>query len=164
MRHVLLLTTITLLFLTCQPEGTHLGDIAPDLEGPTLDDTTIRLSDYRGKHVLIDFWGTWCGPCIAEIPHLRKAYAAYPRELFDILAVANDDPVVLRAYVEQEGLPWTQILQQESDSTRRDILEAYRITGYPTTFLVDPNGVIVAREGELRSHSLAETLAKHIGE
>lgn len=143
--------------------GLRTGLTAPDFEGQALDSTTVRLSDYRGRYVLIDFWGTWCGPCLGEVPHLKAAYESYDRDQFDILAVAYDDPEALRVFIEKENLTWTQIIQQEEDSTMRDILDVYRITGYPTTFLVDPEGVIVAREGRLRGDNLSKTLARHIG-
>ena len=143
--------------------GLRTGMIAPAFEGPTLDSTTVRLADYRGKYVLIDFWGTWCGPCLGEIPFLLEAYEAYPRSTFDILAVANDEVEALRTFVEEEGLPWAQIVQQEKSASTREILRSYRITGYPTTFLLDPDGVIIAREGELRGEFLGKTLAKFLG-
>ena len=138
--------------------GLRMGMVAPDFEAPGLDSTLVRLADYRGKYVLLDFWGTWCAPCIGEIPHLKEAYEKYTRDEFDILAIANDHPGTLQYFVEQEGLPWTQIVQQDGDA----ILDAYRINSYPTTFLLDPSGVIVAREGELRGERLASTLAKHL--
>ncbi|MEM1095323.1 MAG: TlpA disulfide reductase family protein [Bacteroidota bacterium] len=145
--------------------GLRIGSVAPDFEGLALDSTTtVRLTDYRGRHVLIDFWGTWCGPCIGEIPHLRESYDNYSREQFDILAVANDNIDSLRAFVATEDLRWTQVPQRAGDSTRSAVLDAFRVTGYPTTFLVDPDGVIVERGGKLRGTALAETLAKHIGE
>jgi len=145
--------------------GLRIGSVAPDFEGLALDSTTtVRLTDYRGRHVLIDFWGTWCGPCIGEIPHLRKSYDNYTREQFDILAVANDNIDSLRAFVAKEDLLWTQVPQRAGDSTRSAVLDAFRVTGYPTTFLVDPEGVIVERGNTLRGEALAETLAKHIGE
>ncbi|MEM6647322.1 MAG: TlpA disulfide reductase family protein [Bacteroidota bacterium] len=145
--------------------GLRIGSVAPNFEGLALDSTTtVSLADYRGRHVLIDFWGTWCGPCIGEIPHLRQSYANYSRDQFDILAVANDNLDSLRAFVAKEDLLWTQVPQRAGDSTRSAVLDAFRVTGYPTTFLVDPDGVIVERGSSLRGETLAKTLAKHIGE
>lgn len=84
--------------------------------------------------------------------------------LVGILAIAtNDTPEELRACIEREGLPWTRVLHHELDPTRRTILETYRITGYPATFLIDPEGVIVALGAVLRSSNLAVTLAKYVG-
>ena len=142
--------------------GLRTGMTAPGFEGPGLDSTTVSLADYRGKYVLIDFWGTWCAPCLGEIPHLKEVYETYSREEFDILAVANDDVDALRAFVEEEGLPWKQVVQSEGDESLREVLDLYRITGYPTTFLIDPDGVIVARENQLRGKRLAATLARFI--
>ena len=142
--------------------GLRTNMLAPEFEGPGLDSTTVRLSDFRGKYVLIDFWGTWCGPCLGEIPYLKEVYESYTRDEFDILAVANDEIEALRSFVEEEDLPWTQVVQYEGDETLVEVLKLYRITGYPTTFLIDPEGVIVARENELRGERLATTLAKHL--
>ncbi len=143
--------------------GLRTGLTAPEFEGPTLDSTTVQLSSYRGKFVLIDFWGTWCGPCVGEVPYLRAAYDGYSRDKFDILAVANDDPEALRSFVEKENLPWTQIIQQEENENLREVLDTYRISGYPTTFLLNPEGVIIAREGRLRGRALGKTLEKYLG-
>ncbi len=154
----------------CGPRGVapgeevRVGRLAPDFEGTTLDGGVARLSDYRGRFVLVDFWGTWCPPCLGEVPYLKAAYGAYSRRRFDILAIAtNDSPEELRAFIKREDLPWTQVLQHELDPTRRSILETYRITGYPSTFLIDPSGVVVARGAILRSSNLAVTLAKYVG-
>jgi peroxiredoxin len=142
----------------------RVGRPAPAFEGPTLDGGTVRLVDLRGRFVLVDFWGTWCAPCLGEVPHLRSAYESYPRDRFEILAISvNDHPDDLRAFIEREDLAWTQVVQHELDPARRQIVDAFKITGYPSTFLIDPEGVIVARGAILRSHSLAQTLAKHVG-
>ncbi|MBX2819956.1 MAG: TlpA family protein disulfide reductase [Rhodothermaceae bacterium] len=144
--------------------GLRIGMIAPGFNAQTLEGKTLHLSDYYGKHVLIDFWGTWCSPCIEEIPYLQGAYDAYSRDQFDILAVANDNPDSVRVFVEKEQLRWTQIVQRQGNDSLSAVLEAYKITGYPTTFLIDPEGVIVAKEGELRGERLAETLRTYVGE
>ncbi|MDZ4701136.1 MAG: TlpA disulfide reductase family protein [Rhodothermales bacterium] len=165
-----MLMVLAAVFPGCQPqapapgEGPRVGRLAPDFTGETLDGSTVQLATYRGRYVLVDFWGTWCPPCLGEIPFLKLAYAAYPRDRFDILAISvNDHPDDLRAFIEREGLEWTQVVQHELDPTRRQIVDAYQITGYPSTFLIDPEGVIVARGAILRSHNLEKTLAKFVG-
>lgn len=155
------------LFLTLKPAdadnvGLRKGLEAPDFEGKTLDTTVVRLSDFRGKYVLIDFWGTWCGPCITEVPYLVEAYESYSRDDFEILAIANDSPDLVREFVEKEGLEWTQLVQQEGDPAKMGILELYRIRGYPTTYLIDRNGIIVEREFKLRGSDLEKTLSKYL--
>ena len=142
--------------------GLRKGLEAPDFEGLTIDNTAVRLSDFRGKYVLIDFWGTWCAPCIMEVPHLVEAYESFSRDDFEILAVANDSPDLVRDFVEKEGLEWIQVVQEESDPSRKDILELYRIRGYPTTYLVNREGVIVEREAKLRGTELKKTLSSFI--
>ena len=108
--------------------GLRTGMIAPSFEGPTLKGQTVQLSDYYGKYVLIDFWGTWCSPCIEDIPYLRGAYEAYPRDQFDILAVANDNPDSVRAFIDTEGLNWTQLVQRQGNDSLSAVLVAYKVT------------------------------------
>ncbi|MEZ4702561.1 MAG: TlpA disulfide reductase family protein [Rhodothermales bacterium] len=165
---------LLLLASSCQPDpgaapgpvavGVQVGLMAPDFEGPSLGGRPVRLAEYRGRYVLVDFWGTWCPPCRKEVPFLRAAYEAYPRDRFDILAISvNDPPADLRAFIEREGLAWKQIIQYDYDPARRAVVEAFRIDSYPSTFLIDPNGIIVARGGMLRQRNLALTLEKYLG-
>ena len=143
--------------------GLRTGLKAPDFEAIAMDSTTLRLSDYQGKYVFLDFWGTWCAPCLDELPYLREAYEAYDRDTFDIIGIANDNAATLRYFVEEEGIPWVQIQQQPWGDNPREILDLYRIQGYPTTFLLDPEGIIVARDNALSGGRLAVTLQEHIG-
>ena len=144
--------------------GLRKGNSAPLFTGNSLDSTLIGLSDYRGKYVLIDFWGVWCAPCLDEVSFLLEAYNAYPRDRFDILAVAFDEHERLEEFVEEKGLPWKQLLQpMENDATNK-VLELYRIDSYPTTFLLNPEGIIVGREVELRGDELMKTLKQFLGE
>ena len=154
-------------YLTLKPAeannvGLRKGLAAPDFEAITLDNSVVRLSDYRGKYVLIDFWGTWCGPCITEVPYLVDAYDSYSRDDFEILAVANDSPDLVRDFVEKEGLEWVQVVQEEGDPDTMSVLELYRIRGYPTTYLLDRDGIIVERESKLRGSDLEKTLASFL--
>ncbi len=142
--------------------GLRTGMIAPDFEATALDSSVVRLSAYRGSYVLIDFWGTWCAPCITELPYLRASYETYSREEFNIIAIAHDVEDAVRTFISKEGLPWTQVIQSANGLAPTPILDSYHVTGYPTTFLIDPEGVIVAREGDLRGERLAKTLAEHL--
>ncbi len=72
----------------------RLGSTMPDFAFTAMDGSKRHLSDFRGKHLLIDFWGTWCGPCVGEIPFLKKAYDTYKDKGFEILGMDNELPDV----------------------------------------------------------------------
>ena len=136
-------------------EGLRVGMTAPEIEATTQAGEPFRLSEQRGKYVLLDFWGTWCGPCIAEVPNLKWADRVYVGERFQIVGIAKDEPVAVEAFMERLGLTWPQIIQEED----RAILDTYRIQGFPTTFLIGPDGKIVAKDSELRGTGLMDTLS-----
>ena len=109
------------------------------LEGKTIDDKEVSLASYKGKVVLVDFWGTWCGPCVAGIPKLTELNEKYKSKGFEILGVAADDADSLKAFLEKKPMAWTSILDAESE-----LAQKYSIEAYPTTLLVDKEGKHVA--------------------
>ena len=139
-----------------------VGDVAPDFEGPTQDGETIKLSDYRGKVVLIDFWATWCGPCIAVLPSLIDAYAEYHEDGFEIIGISlDDDGDALARFVEgREGMAWPNIF--EGDAWGSPIGDEYGVEAIPFTLLLDGEGVIRYRDlhGARLKEAIAELLAE----
>ena len=120
------------------------GNVMPDFKQEDTTSSLVRLSDFRGKYVLIDFWASWCGPCRKAHPHLVEAYKKYAERGFDILGVSLDESRIrwLEA-IEEDGLNWTQV----SDLKGFDNAVAKKlfIHAIPDNFLLDPNGVIIAR-------------------
>jgi peroxiredoxin len=114
-----------------------LGKQAPDFTLQLLDGKTIQLSSYKGKYVYIDFWGTWCQPCLAEIPHLTKFYRSVSHEKLEIIGVAQDKETSLREFVKVQEIEYPNGVSTPS------ILAQYNITRFPTSFLVNPKGIIV---------------------
>ena len=119
----------------------------------------VKLSDFRGKYVLIDFWASWCVPCRQENPNLVKAYAAYKSKNFEILAVSldNKNENWLKA-IEDDKLSWVHVSDLKGwDNT---VAGAYAIRAVPNNYLIDPNGIIIARN--LRGEALEAALAKYL--
>jgi len=116
---------------------------------------TIRLSDYRGKLVILDFWGSWCGACRQSHPHLKELYDAYKNKGLEIIGVANENvhgqktplsksKAVWLAAIKKDGANWTHVLNDEGTGAM-DIVKAYQVGSYPTKFLLDKDGKILLR-------------------
>ena len=104
----------------------------------TMEGKQIRLSDLRGKIVLINFWATSCGICLKEMPDLIKTYRQYHKRGFEVIAVAMhyDQPGDIRAYVRKQGLPFPVVFDKDGKLAR----EFDRVAATPTTFLIDGSG------------------------
>ncbi|MDF2517231.1 MAG: hypothetical protein K0R59_2527 [Sphingobacterium sp.] len=138
---------------------TKVGQQAPDLTLNNPEGKAVKISDYLGKHLLLDFWASWCGPCRAENPNLVKAYQKYHDKGFEILGISLDDAARKDAWVEaikKDNLLWPQV----SDLKGWDSLAAkiYGINAIPASFLLDPEGRIIARD--LRGDDLHDLLKK----
>lgn len=137
-----------------------INKLAFDFEFVTLDGAKRKLSDYKGKTVLLDFWGTWCGPCVAEIPNLVKVYKEFKDDDFEIISISSDllmnakTTKEFKKFVEQNKMNWVLVL----DDKKNPIQNLYSITHWPTLFLIDKNGVVIKNESVLRGSSLEETL------
>ena len=119
-----------------------VGATLPDVKGTRLDGIEECLSDYRGRIVLLDFWATWCGPCVVALPKLRELVAKLPPDRFAMVAISVDEELgTVTQFIEDEPLPWTNWHAGE----RSDFGRLLRIRGYPTYVLVDEHGKILAR-------------------
>lgn len=126
-----------------------------DLEGNEVD-----LAKMEDKVVLVDFWATWCGPCIAELPNLKAAYEKYKENGFEIVGISLDDnKAALESFVSENELGWPQYF--DGKGFDNELAQRYGISRIPATFLVGKDGKIVA--ADLRGPALEEALEKHLG-
>ncbi len=112
---------------------------APAFSLPDLNGKMVSLSDFRGKWVVLDFWGSWCGWCIKGFPALKEAYQKYGDKLVVIGIDCNESEVDWREGVKKHELPWLNVY----NGNDRALYEAYNITGFPTKAIINPEGKLV---------------------
>lgn len=124
----------------------QVGMVAPDIEGNDLDDIPFKLSDYRGKVVMLDFWGHWCPPCRAMYPHEQEVSRKLADKPFVLLGVNSDgDKDLAIDAVQSESLSWRHFWNGPK-GTRGPISKQWNVEGWPTVYLIDEKGVIRFKE------------------
>jgi len=134
-----------MLGLEVAEENSDAGKPAPDFVKLTREGKTFKLSDYKGKYVLLDFWGSWCGACRASHPHLKEINEKYGKQGLVIIGIAYErtqDKTAWIKAIKEDGLPWTQIL---NDQGQVNVVDLYGVNGFPTKVLIDREGNIVMR-------------------
>jgi peroxiredoxin len=138
------------------------GKSAPDFEVKTVDDKPLKLADYKGKYLLLDFWAVWCGPCVAETPNLKAAWEAYKDDPRFAMVGLSLDPEVAAPinYAKKNQLEWTQGFLGEW--SKSEIPERFGVEGIPAIFLIGPDGKIIAKDlrGEEIKAAVARALKK----
>ncbi|HJT73894.1 MAG TPA: TlpA disulfide reductase family protein [Chitinophaga sp.] len=125
---------------------TQEGAPAPDFTQNDVNGKPVKLSDFRGKYVLLDFWASWCGPCRRENPNVVKAYNAYKDKGFTVLGVSLDKPADREKWlgaIEKDGLTWTQV--SDLKAWENEAAKLYDVNAIPMNFLIDPQGRIIAK-------------------
>lgn len=120
--------------------GTDEGQIAPDFELEQLGGGEARLTDYRGRPVVLNFWATWCKPCREEMPQLVDAYAANKDEGLVVIGLnMQEGRDLITPFAEDFGMNFPILIDRDGD-----VADQYRLIGLPTTYFIDANGVIVS--------------------
>lgn len=138
---------------------TQEGAPAPEFTLNDVNSQPVKLSDFRGKYVLLDFWASWCGPCRRENPNLVKAYNAYKNKGFTVLGVSLDKPGDKAKWLDainKDGLPWMQV--SDLKAWESDVVKLYDVNAIPMNFLINPEGKIIAKY--LRGEALEVQLKK----
>ncbi len=134
-----------------------IGQHAPDFTIIGIDDKPIKLSDYKGKYVMLDFWASWCMPCRQENPNVVKQYAVYHAKGLNILGISLDqDKSKWQQAITADNLSWTHASDLKNFEGPTE--ELYHIQAIPSNFIIDPNGIIVAKN--VRGADLEEFLNK----
>ncbi len=131
-----------------------------EITGTNLDGTPFNQKSVAGKVVLVDFWATWCGPCIAEMPNVLAAYEKYHAKGFEVVGVSLDtDRDALEGFLKEKEIPWTILYEQpEGEGWQHPLATQYGITGIPTVILIGRDGKVITMD--VRGEKLGEQLSK----
>lgn len=133
------------------------GNMAPDFTAETIDGKPFRLSDLRGKYVLLDFWASWCGPCRLENPNVVENYHRFRDKNFTVVSFSLDEnKQSWQQAVNNDHLDWRHV--SDLKAWHSDVVKEYKVPSVPRSFLLDPEGRIIAIN--LRGDDLKKTLEK----
>ena len=122
------------------PEGKSLA-----IAGTTIDGKPFSTESMKGKVILVDFWATWCPPCVAEVPAIKKVYAEYHDKGLEVLGVSSDQTAAaVKKFAALEETPWPQLFDAEAAAARKwhPLTNEYGINGLPAMFLIDKKGIV----------------------
>lgn len=125
-------------------ESLGIGQAAPEFTATTYHGEEFNLTDHKGKYIILDFWATWCGPCMPEIPVIKSLRDTYPEEDLAIVSIAlEEDSEKYDSFLTEKGMTWPQILQEKR--WEDEIPTLYNVGGIPQKYIIGPEGNIVAK-------------------
>ena len=134
-----------------------VGAKFPDFDEKDLDGKPLSVANHKGKVVLVDFWATWCGPCISELPNVLKTYEKYHSQGFEIIGISLDqDKDKLTGFIDKKGMKWAQFFDGKGWGNK--LAGKYGVQSIPMTYLLDGEGKIIAKN--LRGEALEEAVGK----
>ena len=138
-----------------------VGTKFPDFDEKDLAGKSLSIANYKGKVVLVDFWATWCGPCVQELPNVLKTYQKHNKDGFEIIGVSLDrDEKKLKDFIEKENMTWAQFYDGQYWNNK--LAQKYGINSIPMTYLLDGEGKIIGKSlrGEDLETAVVNALAK----
>ena len=168
-RIILFSLGLTLLSACAVPDsnenaGINPGDFAPNILTTDINGSSFDLNELRGQHVLLDFWGSWCGPCIKEAPYIVALHNEFKDKGLEVVSVAieKNDKTWKKA-ANRLGYSWEHQLVEVSRYVRfNEIASAYEVTDIPSLFLIDPEGKIIA--SKIHAQEARQLIAGRLGE
>jgi thiol-disulfide isomerase/thioredoxin len=171
MKHILRLNVLfacalaTIVFCAFKTDESAERPLAPDFTLESNEGKKVSLSDFKGKVVYIDFWATWCGPCVAEIPHskkLKEKFAGNDSIVFMYVSVDNEDNVDgWKSFIRKKGLTGVQLISRDGGKEDR-VGERYGLQYIPRFVLVDKNGKVAYGQAPAPSDASSEQLIKQL--
>ncbi|MCE4957093.1 thiol-disulfide oxidoreductase ResA [Macrococcoides caseolyticum] len=154
---LILLAIIFIVYISLNKDGekvVKIGDDAPVFELKTLDGDKVNLKDYRKKGLILNFWGTWCKPCLEEMPDLNQAHNAYKNQGVEVLTIhVKDSPQQIKQFF--SALDEEVTLPVGLDNG--DVMEAYHANDLPNTYIIDKNGKIKAHhKGQMSKEDIKQ--------
>ncbi len=139
-------------------ESISEGGQAPDWQATTINGRSLSGETYGDSWVLLNFWGSWCGPCIQAIPSLNEMHERFSGNSFEIVNFAYETEASLERALDHYNLPWPQVLDEKGEHGNR-----FLVRGYPTYVLIDPDGIIQRMGGSLALEEMTKLLDEHLG-
>ncbi len=147
-KYVLLMAFLVIagFYISVKYFGAEEGDLAPDFEAMLIDGTPFKLSDLKGKYVLLDFWGSWCPPCRKENSQLVKLHDKYYDELALVTVALEKDSLSWKKVADLDGFKWKhQIVNYNKFVMLSPVARKYGVTEIPAKFLIAPDGKLIGR-------------------
>lgn len=141
MKHIAVILMLLVVLVGCGPNN---NDLAPEIESELIDGTPFKLSDLRGKYVVLDFWGSWCGPCLADAPKLVQLHDKFGDQAVFVSIAFEKNDKRWKQTAERLGFSWKhQLVQVSPVLLGSGIARDYGVTDIPAKFIITPEGKLL---------------------